>query len=108
MMRYRPAASVMAVRARSMRAGLLASTVTPGSTAPVASLTTPAMAVCADAGRGANRTVARRTSQALVAYRVVALGWFPFSFAALRAAGTAIRLLIGTAAAATAFVMGTV
>ena len=40
---YWPLSSVIAARARSISAGLLASTVTPGSTAPVASFTTPAM-----------------------------------------------------------------
>src|SRR5262245_1355164 len=39
-----------------MSAGLDASTVTPGSTAPDASLTTPLMAACADATTGSNRT----------------------------------------------------
>src|SRR6266446_1795255 len=43
MMRYWPSASVTAVRTFSIRAGLAASTVTPGRTAPEASLTTPAM-----------------------------------------------------------------
>src|SRR5262245_27561797 len=56
MIRYKPASSVVAVRAPSMRAGLLASTVTPGSTAPVVSLTTPAIALCASAAVGASST----------------------------------------------------
>src|SRR5437762_4398520 len=42
-----------------MRAGLATSTVTPGSTAPVASLTTPAIALCANAAPGANTSHAR-------------------------------------------------
>src|SRR5262245_2605053 len=42
MMRYCPDPSVTAVRVFSVRAGLEASTVTPGSTAPDASLTVPA------------------------------------------------------------------
>src|ERR671937_875454 len=48
--RYCPSPSVTAVRTFSMSAGLAASTVTPGSTAPVVSLTTPAMlaAWCAE------------------------------------------------------------
>src|SRR5438876_11948851 len=41
MMRYCPDASLTAVRTFSIRAGLDASTVTPGSTAPDESLTTP-------------------------------------------------------------------
>jgi hypothetical protein len=43
--RYWPDSFVMAVRAFSMSAGLLASTVTPGNTAPLVSLTTPAIAL---------------------------------------------------------------
>ena len=38
--------SVVTDRTRSMSAGLAASTVTPGRTAPVVSLTTPARALC--------------------------------------------------------------
>ena len=52
MMRYCPAPSVMTLRTRSMSAGLVASTVTPGSVAPVVSRTTPAMAACARAADG--------------------------------------------------------
>ena len=37
-----------------MSAGLEASTVTPGSTAPDASFTTPLMVACADATTGSN------------------------------------------------------
>jgi hypothetical protein len=40
---YWPEESVTTVRTFSMRAGLAASTVTPGNTAPDVSLTTPAM-----------------------------------------------------------------
>src|SRR5262249_32139851 len=40
---YSPRSSVTVVRTRSMSAGLVASTVTPGTTAPEASLTKPAM-----------------------------------------------------------------
>jgi hypothetical protein len=43
MILYWPAASVTAVRTFSISDGLAASTVTPGSTAPVASFTTPAI-----------------------------------------------------------------
>src|SRR5947208_7017669 len=43
MMRYSPRSSVTALRTFSMRTGLDASTVTPGSTAPDVSVTTPAM-----------------------------------------------------------------
>ena len=41
--------SVIAVRVFSISTGLATSTVTPGSTAPDASLTTPAIATCAQA-----------------------------------------------------------
>jgi len=40
---YWPVPSLTTVRTFSISAGLLASTVTPGSTAPVASFTVPAM-----------------------------------------------------------------
>ena len=45
-MLYTPALSVTTVRTFSMSAGLDASTVTPGSTAPEASLTIPEMPAC--------------------------------------------------------------
>ena len=51
-MRYWPVPSDVALRTFSMRTGLAASTVTPGSTAPDASRTTPAMVACADAVEG--------------------------------------------------------
>ena len=58
-MLYRPSLSVTTLRTFSMRAGLAASTVTPGSTAPDVSLTTPAIpladACCADAIDGSSR-----------------------------------------------------
>src|SRR6185436_7051469 len=56
--RYWPDSLLVADRVRSMSAGLVASIVTPGSTAPLVSLTTPAMALCALALRG--RTVKPR------------------------------------------------
>ncbi len=52
--RYWPASFVVVDLVFSMSAGLVASTVTPGSTAPVASFTTPAMALCANAAAGAS------------------------------------------------------
>src|SRR5258708_4380562 len=53
MILYCPDASVVADRTLSISAGLLASTVTPGNTAPDASFTVPAMVlVCADATIG--------------------------------------------------------
>jgi hypothetical protein len=51
-MRYWPVPSVTAVRTFSMRAGLVASTVTPGNIAPDASFTTPAITACAKARPG--------------------------------------------------------
>src|SRR3989442_6533276 len=46
-MAYRPSPSVTTLRVLSIRAGLAASTVTPGRTAPDVSFTTPAMVLCA-------------------------------------------------------------
>jgi hypothetical protein len=46
MIRYCPVSSVVAVRTFSINAGLDASTVTPGKTAPDVSLTTPVMDDC--------------------------------------------------------------
>src|SRR5688500_5776859 len=51
---YCPVPSVTAVRTFSISAALAASTVTPGSTEPDASLTTPLIAACADATTGNN------------------------------------------------------
>src|SRR5262245_55934873 len=51
-MRYCPEPSVVVDFTRSMSASLVASTVTPGSTAPVMSLTTPTIADCASATSG--------------------------------------------------------
>src|SRR6185503_10617864 len=48
-MRYRPAPSVVAVRTFSISAGLAASTVTPGRTAPELSVTTPLRVTWANA-----------------------------------------------------------
>src|SRR5688500_3323532 len=52
--RYWPVPSVTAVRTFSIRTGLEASTVTPGSTAPGASRTTPVSDDCARASAGTN------------------------------------------------------
>src|SRR5687767_15663567 len=59
MIRYWPVPSVVTERTFSIRTGLAASTVTPGSTAPDASLTTPVMAPCAIAAAGTSRTTSR-------------------------------------------------
>ena len=71
-MRYWPALSVTAVRTFSMRAGLDASTVTPGSTPPDSSLTVPVRVPCADAKDG-SRTAAIRIRTTLNARRMVGL-----------------------------------
>src|SRR5688572_7921613 len=55
-MRYRPWLSVTAVLEPAISAGLLASTVTPGSTAPEVSLTTPVMLLWAHAAAGSRNT----------------------------------------------------
>src|SRR5688572_6446250 len=55
-MRYWPVPSVTTARTFSISAGLAASTVTPGRTAPDASLTVPAMDAWAYAAAGANTT----------------------------------------------------
>src|SRR5437764_182350 len=66
---YRPEPSVTTVRTFSMRAGLDASTVTPGRTAPEVSFTVPAIAalaplVCANAA-GANTSETNAASAAV-------------------------------------------
>src|SRR5580765_5513650 len=55
-MRYKPAPSVTALFVFSMRTGLAASTVTPGSTAPEASFTTPAIEAWANSAAGTRTT----------------------------------------------------
>src|SRR5688500_17094985 len=60
MIRYWPPPSVTAVRTFSIRAGLDASTVTPGSTAPEASLTTPVIDACAHASAGRPKAITNR------------------------------------------------
>src|SRR5262245_66601436 len=67
-MLYRPSLSVRTVRTFSMRTGLLASTVTPGRTAPLESRAMPLMALCARAAAGAitkRQTVKTRKTRTL-------------------------------------------
>src|SRR5437016_4189201 len=66
-MLYRPAPSETAVRTFSISAGLAASTVTPGSTAPDVSFTTPAipLACCAHALGARSRELANARTRAL-------------------------------------------
>src|SRR5688572_2240118 len=53
-----------------MSTGLLASTVTPGSTAPDASLTTPVMAACANAAAGTSKTTSNTAADRLANARI--------------------------------------
>ena len=64
---YRPAPSEIATRLPSIRAGLEASTVTPGRTPPVLSLTSPVMELWANAAAG-NSTRQASTASALRAH----------------------------------------
>src|SRR5215475_15046706 len=69
---YRPAPSVVAARVCSMSAGLETSTVTPGSTAPDVSLTSPAMPlVCADAVSGRSSASAATAHICLASFRML-------------------------------------
>ena len=66
---YRPCPSVTAMRRPSMRAGLLASTVTPGSTPPVLSVTWPTIRLwpcTAAGGSAASRTASARSTTRLL------------------------------------------
>ena len=65
-MRYCPVPSVTAVRTFSISAGLVASTVTPGSTAPDASFTAPAMTACANARPGLSTNKATSATDFMV------------------------------------------
>src|SRR4029450_6109139 len=69
-MSYTPCASETTLRPRSMSTWLVASTVTPGSTAPVASLTTPVMALWALAVAGQTVTHARPTTNPKATVRI--------------------------------------
>src|SRR3982751_2277818 len=76
MIRYSPLLSVVTDRTFSIRAGLDASTVTPGRTAPDVSLTTPVMDACAAARAGtstthaSNGTISRATLRICVSLSV--------------------------------------
>src|SRR5678816_1913803 len=65
-----PCASVTAERTPSISAGLAASTVTPGSTPPEASRTTPVMLLCAHAAAGIRRHAATITARISVPSRI--------------------------------------
>src|SRR5437667_8259321 len=63
-MLYRPSPSLTTLRTFSIRAGLAASTVTPGSTAPDVSFTTPAMPLaCWAPAAGANTSIPARATK---------------------------------------------
>src|SRR5437870_1268316 len=68
---YRPAPSVKTVRTCSISAGLRASTVTPGRTLPVASVTVPPMEDCALAAVGASRRAAINVTTPLYLFHIV-------------------------------------
>src|SRR3954468_21628489 len=70
LIRYWPSASVVAVRTRSIRSGLAASTVTPGSTPPDASLTTPVLVAWARATEGASTSNPTNTTQIAQTWRM--------------------------------------
>src|SRR4030095_7941293 len=78
-MRYCPASSVSAVRTFSMRAGLEASTVTPGSTPPDSSLTVPVRVPCAQTSDG-KRVTATRNKTGIDALRMVSPFELPSEF----------------------------
>ena len=63
---YRPSTSVTAVRVFSMSAGLATSTVTPGSTPPLESVTTPVIWLWAEAAPG-SKPPAKQTKTAACA-----------------------------------------
>ena len=75
---YWPVPSVTTVRVFSRSAGLDASTVTPGSTAPDASLTTPAIEAlpCALAAAGA---IARHTNAGSTSRESLCIGCLSFA-----------------------------
>src|SRR6187402_1442015 len=66
-----PLPSVIADFTFSIRASLAASTVTPGSTAPEVSFTTPVIALCARATVGANTSTASAATTKLTTLRVI-------------------------------------
>src|SRR6476620_1261161 len=67
-MRYWPSPSVTAVRTFSISAGLAASTVTPGRTAPDESFTVPAIDPCANTAAG--KQMSARAYAALASTRL--------------------------------------
>src|SRR5262245_56836472 len=73
MIRYWPVPSVTTERTFSIKAGLAASTVTPGSTAPDASRTVPVRVPCANTVEGSNVSAAshRKRFTALDMYGVL-------------------------------------
>src|SRR5215813_13240235 len=71
MILYWPAPSVTTLRVFSISTSLAASTVTPGSTAPDVSFTTPAIALCASAMVGTSTTDASAVITRAMNLRVI-------------------------------------
>src|SRR5215471_6458342 len=74
MIRYWPVPSVTAERTRSISAGLVASTVAPGNSAPLESLTTPVRDPCAIAVAGTN---ANARTNSFTNWRDERIPWTP-------------------------------
>src|SRR5918993_2942735 len=70
MMRYCPFSSVVAVRTFSIKSGLVASTVTPGRTAPLVSFTMPVIVAWAKATDDVSTIDPTRTRHAAVTLRM--------------------------------------
>src|SRR5262245_29239650 len=77
MILYCPESSVTTARTFSISAGLDASTVTPGNTAPEASFTTPASEACAHAAVGQRTTNAANRAADLKSLAIVAPLFLP-------------------------------
>src|SRR5205809_3303308 len=71
--RYSPVSSLTTERTFSINTGLAASTITPGSTAPAAYMTTPVMADCANAVTGRSTTTNRAAADRLANGHIVFL-----------------------------------
>src|SRR5262245_64049728 len=79
MILYWPVSSVTTERPFSMRASLLASTLTPGNTAPDVTLTTPAIALCAYVRVGHADMHANVTNTETAVLRIISLPPSPTS-----------------------------
>src|SRR4029453_16912985 len=81
---YSPVSSVTPVRTFSMRASLLASTLTPGKIAPDVSLTTPAIALCANVRVGDAPTHPNAMNTETASFRIISLPPSPTSYPPMR------------------------